>query len=100
MDTHESRGQSTELSSQLIRLFTAYPCAGADRADFELILPRDMSDRLYEGIVKQIEFRRKCMNQGFDNLLELLAIHKEAFDKASEAADAKADEEPDKEPVT
>ena len=74
---------SVPLSSQLIRLFTEFPCAGTGEADFELTLSVKLSDSTYEAVLKHVEFRRKCMNQGFDNLLELLAMHKEVFDKVA-----------------
>lgn len=79
--------EAAPLSSRLIQLFTMYPCAGSDKSDFRLTLPSELSDRAYETVVKHISFRRKCMNQGFDNLLELLAIHKEAFDRTTQAAE-------------
>jgi hypothetical protein len=80
------------LSSKMIQLFTAYPCAGEAKGNFGLSLPAELSDCLYAAIVKQVEFRRKCMNQGFDNLLELLAIHKKAFDGAVKVVEADDDE--------
>lgn len=78
---------SVELPAKLVQLFTSYPCAGSGKADFSLAFPVELSDRAYEVVVKQIEFRKKCMNQGFDNLLELLAIHKEGFDKTTKVVD-------------
>lgn len=84
--SNSTRQPEVQLSGQLIQLFTAYPCVGTDDADFALTLPAELSNRVYEAIVKQVEFRRKCMNQGFDNLLELLAIHKEGFDSTAKAA--------------
>ena len=44
-------------------------------ADFSLLIPKDLSEESYRVIRQNIEFRRKCMNQGFDNLLELLEMH-------------------------
>lgn len=76
-----------QLSGRLIEMFTSYPCVGTGDADFSLSLPAELSDRIYEVVVKQVEFRRKCMNQGFDNLLELLAIHKEGFDTTVKVVD-------------
>lgn len=43
---------------------------------FGLLLPMHLSEESFEAVKRQIEFRRKCMNQGFDNLLELLDIAK------------------------
>ncbi len=76
-----------QLSGRLIELFTAYPCVGTGDAEFSLSLPAELSDRIYETVIKQVEFRRKCMNQGFDNLLELLAIHKDGFDATAKVVD-------------
>ena len=65
----------------LIRLFTEFPCVGTSDVDFSVEMPREVSDASYDLIVQHIEFRRRCMNQGFDNLLELLKIYKDAMRK-------------------
>ncbi len=77
------------IANDLITLFTQYPCAGDDRGHdaFQLKLPRDLSATAYDAVVKNVEFRRKCMNQGFDNLLELLQIHREAQIRLDDAVD-------------
>ena len=49
---------------------------------FALYLPTALETKeSFETIVKHIEFRRKCMNQGFDNLLELLNMTRETMEK-------------------
>jgi hypothetical protein len=72
----------------MVRLFTEFPCAGTQDGNFEVQMPREVSQTSYKLIVAHIEFRRKCMNQGFDNLLELLALHYDALQKANDAAAA------------
>lgn len=44
-------------------------------ADFKLLMPAVIGEDSFAYLREFIEFRRKCMNQGFDNLLEVLAIH-------------------------
>ena len=75
------------IAMKFVRLFTEFPCVGTNDANFELEMPREVSDASYELIVQHVEFRRKCMNQGFDNLLELLAMHKDAMRKMADAVD-------------
>jgi hypothetical protein len=67
------------IATKMIRLFTQFPCAGTGDADFSVVLPSELSRRSYELVISSIEFRRKCMNQGFDNLLELLRLHFDGF---------------------
>jgi hypothetical protein len=58
---------------------------------FGLILPDDdLSPDSFRYVRAQIEFRRKCMNQGFDNLLELLAMHEAMTLKRGELSEEKA----------
>jgi len=66
-------GQS--IASGLIRLFTEFPCVGTGDPGFSVEMPEELGEASYALVVKSIEFRRRCMNQGFDNLLELLALH-------------------------
>lgn len=84
MDTHDE----PSLASQMIRLFTQFPCAGTRDHGFEVQMPLELSEASYKLVVAHVEFRRKCMNQGFNNLLELLALHHDAFQKACKAAEA------------
>jgi hypothetical protein len=51
-------------------------------AEFSITMPRDLVEADYRFLRERIEFRRKCMNQGFDNLLELLDKHFVHFQKA------------------
>jgi hypothetical protein len=67
------------IAVQMIRLFTEFPCAGTNDANFGLDIPGELSKASYDLIVGHIEFRRRCMNQGFDNLLELLKMHYDAM---------------------
>ncbi len=46
---------------------------------FGLLLPTELCAESFATIRAQLEFRRKCMNQGFDNLLELLAMHEKTL---------------------
>jgi len=46
---------------------------------FGLILPVSLSEESISIVRAQLEFRRKCMNQGFDNLLELLELSRKAL---------------------
>jgi len=73
------------VASKLVRLAVGFPCAGQeDGQNFALELPAELSELSYQTVVAHIEFRRKCMNQGFDNLLELLAMSKKTLVKAEE----------------
>jgi hypothetical protein len=63
------------------------PCPSG-RAFFGLEIPADLSDECFAIIRAQIEFRRRCMNQGFDNLLELLALHEKAVKIGTEKGKA------------
>jgi hypothetical protein len=49
-----------------------------------LLLPTDLSLESFEAVKKQIEFRRKCMNQSFDNLLELLEMSRDVLLETSQ----------------
>ena len=61
---------------------------------FALYLPTQLeAGESFDTIVKHIEFRRKCMNQGFDNLLELLAMTRENIEK--DVAARKAQQKPE-----
>jgi len=81
------------IAGKMVKLFTEFPCAGTKDADFSLDLPLELSKQSYEIVVKQIEFRRKCMNQGFDNLLELLKMHFDGFQEIGRTiSEAKADD--------
>jgi len=40
-----------------------------------------MTDDCWEAIKLQIEFRRKCANQGYDNLLELIELTRKTLPK-------------------
>ena len=79
------------IASQMIRLIAPFPCAGTGDGDFELEVQREISEVSYGLIVKHIEFRRKCMNQGFDNLLELLQMHRSVIESAEETKAKEAD---------
>lgn len=78
------------IANQLVRLFTEFPCAGTSDPDFELHMPCEVSEASYHLIVNHIEFRRRCMNQGFDNLLELLQMHRDALRKVEDIVAKKA----------
>lgn len=43
---------------------------------FAVDIPTGLIEDDFATIIEQIEFRRKCHNQGFDNLIELLNMHK------------------------
>lgn len=73
----------------LIRLFTEFPCVGTGDANFSIELQQELSNEAYEMVVKHIEFRRRCMNQGFDNLLELLELHHSSQQRMLDAVAAK-----------
>lgn len=81
------------IASRMIRLFTEFPCVGTDDSNFEIELPMELSRQSYEMVVAQIEFRRKCMNQGFDNLLELLKLHFDGYQKMGGTVTGVDDEE-------
>lgn len=63
---------------EMISLQTDDPLPGVI-GHFGLLLPTELSEESFNHITEQIEFRRRCMNQGFDNLLELLAMHKKVL---------------------
>lgn len=52
-----------------------------------VVFPGDSGREEFALIRQQIEFRRKCMNQGFDNLLELVQMHEDAFLKGGRVPD-------------
>lgn len=52
-----------------------------DKGTFAIEMPAELSENSYQLMIQHIEFRRKCMNQGFDNLLELLKMHWEAYQR-------------------
>ena len=66
------------IESRLIRLVTEYPCTGSGKDDFELHVPEKLTEHCYGTIIAHLKFRQKCMNQGFENLLELLELHRNA----------------------
>jgi len=74
------------MATQMIKLFTEFPCAGTNDANFGLEIQAELSKVSYGLIVNHIEFRRRCMNQGFDNLLELLKMHYDALQVVRDAA--------------
>lgn len=82
-----TRKDEPSVASRMIRLFTEFPCAGINDGDFELQMPPEISEVSYNLIVAHIAFRRKCMNQGFDNLLELLAMHYDTLRKVVAVAE-------------
>lgn len=62
------------------------PVPGPDGSWFALYIPKNIDwTESYDALVWHVEFRRKCMNQGFDNLLELLAKAKENMAKDAKA---------------
>lgn len=61
---------------------------------FEVEFPRILSEESYQLIRWNLEFRRKCMNQGFDNLLELLEQHWKVFKEAASKEKPDADPPP------
>lgn len=46
----------------------------------------DLSDESFDTIKAHIEFRRRCCNQGFDNLLELIEMTRKATSKMRQKA--------------
>ena len=69
-----------------IELKVESPVPGPGSSWFALYLPTKLdTEASFEEIKRHIEFRRKCMNQGFDNLLELMEMTKNNI-----IADAKA----------
>lgn len=54
-----------------------------DKGYFGLFLTHSesMTDECWESIKAHIEFRRRCMNQGFDNLLELIELTRKTLPK-------------------
>ncbi len=79
-----SKTSEQSIASKMIRLFTEFPCAGTNDGGFEIEMPLKLSEACYKVIVNHIEFRRRCMNQGFDNLLELLAMHHDVLQQVDD----------------
>ena len=77
------------IAMRMVRLFTEFPCVGTNDGDFALEMPAEISRASYELVVGHIEFRRKCMHQGFDNLLELLKMHYDAMLEMQESVNKK-----------
>ncbi len=64
------------------------PVPGPEHANswFALHLPKNVDlEAGFDAILWHIEFRRKCMNQGFDNLVELLKKTKDTAKADAEA---------------
>jgi hypothetical protein len=80
------------MTDKPIELKVASPVPGPDSLNswFALYLPTQLeAGESFDTIVEHIEFRRKCMNQGFDNLLELLAMTRTGIEKDVAARKAK-----------
>lgn len=67
-------------------------CGAKEKTFFGLTLPNNLSARGFDIVREHIEFRRKCMNQGFDNLLENLAMHERHIFDGVDDASAEAEE--------
>lgn len=80
----------TPPTEEQIELKVESPVPGPNKSWFALYLPTNLDcEENFASIVKQVEFRRKCMNQGFDNLLELLEMTKATI--LADVAAAKAE---------
>ena len=44
---------------------------------FGLVYDGDLSTECYEIIIRHIRFRQRCHNQGFDNLVSLIEMHRD-----------------------
>lgn len=65
---------TTAVKRPAIKLEVKDPTPLMPGSLFGIYLPENLDlNGSFDAIVQAIEFRRKCMNQGFDNLLELLA---------------------------
>src|SRR5437870_2537580 len=79
----------TEAEQTKLEVDNPVPCPDSftGKSWFALYIPKNLSaEEDFDCLRRHIEFRRKCMNQGFDNLLELLAITEEYATKDTEAS--------------
>lgn len=78
---------SENAKDEQVRLDVESPVPGQPESWFSLYFPKNtIAKEDFDIMVKHIEFRRKCMNQGFDNLIELLNMTRESMLKDAEAA--------------
>jgi hypothetical protein len=63
---------------------------------YSLTMPAELSQESYDLLVWNLEFRRRCMNQGFDNLLELLKKHWETYRQLQEPQPADPTPQPER----
>jgi hypothetical protein len=63
------------------KLFVESPDVRDREAHFAVEFPGELTEEMYGLLRQQLEFRRRCMNQGFDNLLELLDLHWQSYQR-------------------
>lgn len=69
-------------TNEQIELKVESPIPGDSDSWFMLHMPKNLSGEDNFAVIEwHIEFRRKCMNHGFDNLIELLRKTKETMSK-------------------
>jgi hypothetical protein len=65
-------------SQEQIEMKVDSPVPGPNSSWFALYVPQNLDwENSFDILVQHVEFRRKCMNQGFDNLLELMRMTRE-----------------------
>lgn len=86
------------MADDKIELKVESPVPGPEHLNswFALYLPKNLDlSESFDHLVWHIEFRRKCMNQGFDNLIELLKQTRDTALKDMEAKKQDATPDPD-----
>lgn len=68
---------------KMVNLSAPSPDMRDSGGDWSVSFPENISEDDYNFLRERLEHRRKCMNQGFDNLLELLTMHWQYFKDAS-----------------
>ena len=58
-------------------------CAQLDE-QFGLVFDGELGTEIYEIIIRHIRFRQKCHNQGFDNLVHLIEMHRDDCKRVKE----------------
>lgn len=69
--------ESTE--PQEVELKTCGTDLRQQHEEFSIKFPKKIDEAQYKLLRWNLEYRKKCMNQGFDNLLELLDKHWETW---------------------
>jgi hypothetical protein len=55
---------------KMLNFVTDNPDPSAPGTFFGVVMPWTPTDEAFDAIIEAIEFRRKCQNQGFNNLIE------------------------------